>query len=124
MTIISMIAADFNNRQGDRFQITRNDIGIIKEAPDWIKDTLMFKWAAADGAIKFVNSANKKELENDPMKGIAADGKAKKQEVKVDEAKEPVVVEAVVVPVEEAPAEEKPKKATRSKKADASGDAE
>lgn len=100
MTVVCSVAAVFTNPNGDRFQITAKDRGMILDAPEWIKDTLMFKWLANDGSIKFVNSANKIEAENEPMKGLAADGK---------KIEEPV---SVGVKVE---SEEKPKATTRKK---------
>ena len=117
MTIICSVAAVFTNRDGDVYQVRPSDRGVIKEAPDWIQDTLMFKWLAKDGSIKYVNSANKIEAENDPMKGLGADGKKAKKE------KEQAPVEEA--PAEETPAEEaeeeKPRTTTRrrTKKDDA-----
>ena len=126
MTIICSVAADFTNRDGDIFRVTAKERGVILNAPDWIKDTLMFKLLAQEGSIKYVNSANRIEAENDPLKGLGADGKpiepiAKKEEkTKQEEVKanEPVVVEAVAIPTEEAP-----KRSTRKKKTE-NGDAE
>lgn len=75
MLVICYVAATFVNSDGDTFSVTGKDLGIVKEAPVWIEDTLLFKWMKKDGSIAFVNSNNKKQLENDPMEGITAEGK-------------------------------------------------
>ena len=80
MTIICMVAADFCGPDGQVFSVTAKDKGIIITAPEWIKDTLMFKLLASDGSLKFVTKANQKEAENDPLKGINAEGKKIKEE--------------------------------------------
>ena len=100
MTIICHVAADFVNSDGDVFRIGGKDINLIKEAPEWIKDTLMFKWLANDGSIKFVTKDNAIKAENDPVAGVDAEGKGIRSEV--DEEKE----------------EEQPKKRTTRKKKD------
>lgn len=108
MTIICAVAADFVNSDGDKFSVTAKEIGLIKEAPEWIKKTLLFKWLASDGSIKYVTKSNRIEAENDPLAGLNAEGK----EIPAEDEK------GVNNPVEaEEKASEKPKtKSTRQKK--------
>ena len=75
MTIICTVAADFVRGDGEIFRVTGREIGVIKDAPDWIKDTLIFKWLDKDGSIKYVNQNNRIEAENDPLSGVDAEGK-------------------------------------------------
>ena len=75
MTIICHVAADFVNSDGDKFSITGKDRNLIKDAPEWIKDTLLFKWLANDGSIKFVTKTNQIQAENDPLAYVNAEGK-------------------------------------------------
>lgn len=75
MLIICSVAAEFVNSDGARFAVTGKELGIIKEAPEWIKKTLLFKWMANDGSIKFVTKSNRIEAENDPLAGLDAEGK-------------------------------------------------
>ena len=75
MTIICYVAADFVNSDGGKFSVTGKELGVIKEAPEWIKSTLLFKWLANDGSIKFVTKSNRITAENDPLVGISAEGK-------------------------------------------------
>ena len=110
MTIICMVAADFVNRDGEVFSVTGKELGVIKDAPDWIKDTLIFKMLVKDGSLKFVTKENRIEAENDPLAGINAEGKAVKEEKPVEEtvAEEPVEVKVT-----------EKKRTTRKKKDDA-----
>ena len=87
--IICTVCADFFSPKGDIFRVLPIDRGVIKEAPAWIQETTLFKLLQKDGSISFVNHKNQKKLENDPLEGIGADGKAEKAE----ETKEPVKVE-------------------------------
>lgn len=74
--MICYVAADFGPYEGEIFRITPDKIGLFVEAPGWVRNTLMFKWLVNDGSIKVADEQiSKKEGENDPMKGIAADGK-------------------------------------------------
>lgn len=115
ITIICYVAVEFmmkggKGRPGSIYRIEPKDIGVIKmDAPAWIKDTTMFHLLAKDGSIKFVTEANKKQAENDPLTGIAADGK----EILPEDAEKPT--EAAEAKTE-AP---EPKKRTRKKKDDA-----
>lgn len=105
--MICYVAADFVSPDGDRFSVTPSKIGVFVEAPVWVKDTLLFKWLLRDGTVKVAEyNISVKQGENDPMKDIAADGKA------IEEPAE----EPVEEPAEE-PEEVIPVKKTRSKKA-------
>ena len=113
MTIICYVAADFVNSEGGKFSVTGKELGVIKEAPEWIKDTLLFKWLVNDGSIKFVTRSNRISAENDPLAGISAEGK----EIRTEEE---TPVNAPENSDEEGEKEEKPeqpkKKTTRKKK--------
>ena len=115
MTIICTVAADFVRADGEKFSITGKEIGIIKEAPEWIKDTLMFKWLDRDGSVKYVTRDNRILAENDPLAGINAEGKLIREE-------EPKAEETPVEEQETA-SEEQPKKKTTRKKTEKKGDA-
>ena len=79
--MICYVCADFGPYRGEMFRITPDKIGIFVEAPGWIMDTVMFKWLVRDGSIKVADKQiSRKEGENDPMKGMGADGKAVKEE--------------------------------------------
>jgi len=108
MTIICAVAADFVNSDGDKYSVTGKEIGVIKEAPEWITETLLFKWLAKDGSIKYVTRGNRIEAENDPLAGLNAEGKEILKEEEKG-AKDPVEVET----------EQPKKRGTRKKKDDA-----
>lgn len=75
--MLCYVAADFLSSKGDRFRIEAKDIGNFVMAPAWIKDTLMYKWLLADGSIVTGQTGKEqKRLENDPMEGVTAEGKA------------------------------------------------
>lgn len=106
--MICSVAADFGPYRGEFFRVRPQDIGLMLMAPVWIQDTLLFKWLVNDGSIKIANSKDEqKQLENDPLEGLAADGK------KVGEEPEEKPEEAEEQPEEP---EEKPKRRTRAKK--------
>lgn len=77
LTVISRVCAEFyNGGEEPIFAVKPNDIGRILEAPDEIKNDLLFNMLLKDGSIEAVVSlAQKKALENDPMNGTTADGK-------------------------------------------------
>jgi len=100
--LICTVCVDFFAPNGKVFRITPHERGIIVTAPNWIKDTLTFKLLERDGSVQFVTRENERKLENDPMDGINAEGKAKKAEKPV----EPVAVDVEV---------EKPKRRPRKK---------
>ena len=81
ITILCAVACEFE-KGADKFCVTRDKIGCIIEAPEWLKSTLMFKLLAEDQTLKYVTPANKIQLENDPMLGMTAEGKA---EAKVED---------------------------------------
>lgn len=137
--IICYVAAEFV-LNGERFSVTPNKIGTFIEAPEWIRDTVMFKWLVKDGSLKVSNEhITKKQGENDPMKGVSAEGKAeeiskaaedklmkpaKEPEKEQDEAlvkekkttKEPApAAETEATDEEPAAVEEKPAKAEKAK---------
>lgn len=90
MTIICSVATEFVSPTGERYKIEKRDLNLIlPNAPEWIKDTYMFKLLEKDGSIKFVTSSNKKQLENDPTADLAADGKAIVEETETEPVKEP-----------------------------------
>lgn len=96
--MICSVAADFGPYKGEFYRVRPEDIGLLLMAPVWIQDTILFKWLLNDGSIKIANSADEqRKLENDPLEGLAADGKKEEPEA----TEEP---------------EEKPKKRTRAKK--------
>ena len=93
--MICYVAADFSSREGETFSIKAAQIGMFVEAPGWVRDTLLFKWLLKDGSVKVAEqNIDMKQGENDPMKGIAADGK-EQEKAKAAEAE---VVEAVKEP--------------------------
>ena len=73
--MICYVAADFRGPDGQMFRVTPERLGTFIETPVWVKGTLLFKMLMNDGSIKIALESEKKELENDPMKGIGADGK-------------------------------------------------
>ena len=75
ITVICTVAADFFAPGGLTFSIESKDRNTIKEAPAWIKNTLMFKYLRKDRSISFVDKNNKKQAENDPLAGQNAEGK-------------------------------------------------
>ena len=119
ITIICAVAAEFS-LSGMTYNVTRKDIGLVLQAPAWIKNTLMFKMLAADGSLKYVTPANKIQMENEPLFGLNAEGKeikaAEEPKTIVEEAVPEVVAEKAEEPKEEKLAEE-PKKTGGRKKA-------
>lgn len=121
MLIICSVAAEFVNSEGERFAVTGKELGLIKDAPEWIKKTLLFKWMAKDGSVKFVTDSNRVKAENDPMAGLDAEGK----QIKLNTEKG-VEGSAEGQQDDEKPAEEKPKTKpkTATKKKEKKEDAE
>lgn len=87
--MICTVCTDFFAPNGEKFQITPQNRGIIVMAPNWIKETMMFKLLEIDGSVQFVTKANEKKLENDPMEGITAEGKKEEKPVSIDIADAP-----------------------------------
>ena len=76
ITIICAVAAEFKTPDGtEKYNITRKDLGLVKQAPAWIQDTLTFKCLVKDGSLKYVNSTNRVQMENEPLLGMTPDGK-------------------------------------------------
>jgi len=94
--MICYVAADFMGPDGALFRITPDKIGVFVEAPEWIKNTLLFRMLVSDGSIKVGESSNQKKLENDPMEGIGADGKKIEDDVEVVDA--PVTIKTRKTP--------------------------
>jgi len=93
--MICYVSAEFGPFKGEVFRVTPDKIGIFIEAPAWIKETIMFRWLLADGSIKVAEQQiTMKQGENDPMKGVAADGRAEEK----SEAVEKEITEAAEVP--------------------------
>ena len=90
--IICYACANFGPVNGEWFRITPEMLGQFVEAPEWITETLLFRWMLNDGTVKVAEKhISKEQGENDPYKGVAADGK----DEKVSEAKEEEIVEKV-----------------------------
>ena len=79
--MVCYVCADFVGKSGEFFSVKSKDLGTFVQAPAWIKETIMFKWLLADGSIKIgLEKAEQKKLENNPMEGITAEGKAETDE--------------------------------------------
>ncbi len=78
MLIIPYVAAEFRDRNGSVIhRLTAEDRGTLHEAPDAIRQDLLFGLLVADGSIKVAeNEGQKKTLERDPMAGVTADGRS------------------------------------------------
>ncbi len=89
--MICAVAADFGPYDGEIFSVKAKDIGIMIQAPAWIKNTLMYKWLLEDGSITVAdNKVAQKKMENDPLGGLTAEGK--KEEPVIIGSEEPVKV--------------------------------
>lgn len=75
ITIICAVAAEFEDH-GKKYVVQNNDRNIVLTAPAWIAKTLMFKWLAEDGSLKYVTPVNRIQVENNPTVGLNAEGKA------------------------------------------------
>ena len=111
--MICYVSADFGPHNGAVFHVGPEKIGVFIEAPEWIKETLMFRWLLKDGSIKIAEEQiSMKQGENDPMKGISGEGK----DEKVSEKNEEEIVNAIAEEPAKVPSEE-PVKKTRTRKA-------
>lgn len=91
--MICAVAADFGTRDGDHFAVTPRQIGSFIQAPAWIRDTLLFRLLLRDGSIKIALGAdNRKQLENEPLAGLNAEGK--KDPAEAPEAEAPADAQA------------------------------
>ena len=81
MLILSRVCAEFHDRRGEVIhRITPAMLGLFHDAPDAIRDDLLFSMLLADGSIKTPEDAKKdRNLEQDPMAGATADGKDKEK---------------------------------------------
>ncbi len=78
MFIIPYVCAEFRDRSGNRIhRITPDMRGCLTEVPDAVRQDLLFGMLVEDGSIKVPqNDSQKKVLEQDPMVGVAADGRS------------------------------------------------
>ena len=80
--MVCYVAADFVSKKGDKFRVVPDQIGLFISTPEWVKETLLFRLLQADGSIKIGETKEEvKKIENDPLEGIGADGKASDEEV-------------------------------------------
>ena len=77
MLIISRVCAEFKNHAGEVvYRVNPGDLGLIREAPETIREDVLFNLLVSDGSLEAVESVNRRKvLENDPMLGTDADGK-------------------------------------------------
>ena len=94
MLIVPYVCAEFHDKSGNiLFRITPDMLRSMTEVPDSIKQDLLFDLLVRDGSIKTPETvAQKKLLEQDPMIGMTASGKAEQAEdpEKKAEAEKPV----------------------------------
>lgn len=78
MLIIPYVCAEFHDRAGTVIhRITPAMRGTIVEAPEAIRQDVLFNLLVQDGSIKTPEtSAQKKTLEKDPMAGVTAEGRS------------------------------------------------
>ena len=78
MKILSRVAAEFHDPHGlILFQITPRDMNHYLTAPDAIRQDPLFSLLLAEGSLDLVESASQlRALENDPLQGHSADGRA------------------------------------------------
>jgi len=80
MRILSRVCAIFKDRNGNEIhRITRNDLMVMHDAPDAIRQDPLFNLLVADRSLEVIPEGNKKkekQLENDPTAGIDASGKS------------------------------------------------
>ena len=78
MLIVPRVCAEFHDPEGNvLFAVTPHMLGAIVEAPESIRQDLLFRMLVSDGSLKAVESASEKQiLENDPMAGVNAEGKS------------------------------------------------
>lgn len=78
MRILSRVAIQFKHPTDRRLNYTiRPDQKLLLlDAPDWLADSSLFKWAVSDGSIDVVYTKEKqKELENEPVQNALPTGK-------------------------------------------------
>ncbi|MBO7631855.1 MAG: hypothetical protein J6S78_05955 [Lachnospiraceae bacterium] len=84
--MICYVAADFAGPDGQLFRVTPENIGVFIEVPGWVKNTLLFKMLMKDSSVRIADKSQK-ELENDPMVGVGADGKKAEKPAEVTDTK-------------------------------------
>ena len=77
MLIISRVCAEFKNKVWEIvYRVKPGDLGLIREAPEAIREDVLFGLLVSDGSLEAVESVSRrKTLENDPMLGTDAEGK-------------------------------------------------
>ncbi len=78
MLIVSRVCAEFHDADGNiLFSVHPHMRGQMIEAPESIRQDLLFQMLVNDGSLKAVkDDTEKKILENDPMIGVDAEGKS------------------------------------------------
>ena len=106
MLIIPYVCAEFHDRSGTVIhRITPAMRGTMVEAPEAIRQDILFNLLVKDGSIKTPETpGQKKVLEKDPMVGVTAEGKSEQPKTAVNE-KSAKAVKAVKS--DEKPAEKK-----------------
>ena len=78
MKILSRVCADFHDQKGNVIYRIRpaDRLAYKDDAPEAIRDDLLFKMLVDDGSIEVVETvAQKKAIEQDPTAGMTADGR-------------------------------------------------
>ena len=77
MLIVPRVCAEFHSQTGEvLFTVRPHMLGNLVEAPDSIRQDLLFRLLVNEGSLKAVeDAADKKAMENDPMAGVTADGR-------------------------------------------------
>ena len=83
MYLISHVCAEFHDRKGNLvYRMTPDMRNTIQDAPEAIREDLLFALLLQDGSIVVPeNERERKRLEEDPLLGIGADGKAVRLQV-------------------------------------------
>ena len=79
LSLIAYVAAVFYDpKTGEQiFEIALDKRGqILTDVPATIKKDPLFGWLMKDGSIRVVEQKNLKQLENEPMKDVTAEGKS------------------------------------------------
>ena len=79
LCLICYVAVVFHDpKTGEAiYEVAKEDIGqILSDVPSGIQKDPMYGWLIQDGAIRVVDSKNVKQLENEPMKDVTAEGKS------------------------------------------------
>ena len=78
MLILSRVCAEFHDAKGvPLFSVTPSTRNIFTEAPEAIREDPLFRMLISDGSLEAaVPEERKRLLENEPMTGVAADGRS------------------------------------------------